>query len=84
MTDDVYYEPGLTVAEGDYVAIHGRIRGWAPTPQVVVDLFRIQDGKLAEHWDVLQDEAQAPVGGVAMFSVDEHARLSASAARKEA
>jgi predicted SnoaL-like aldol condensation-catalyzing enzyme len=72
----VYYEPGLTVAEGDFVAIHGRIRGWAAEPQVVVDLFRIEDGRLAEHWDVLQNEvpAGAALGGVAMFDPDEAAR----------
>ena len=43
------HEPDLMVAEGDLVAIHGRIRGWADAPQVVVDLFRIEGGKLAEH-----------------------------------
>lgn len=72
---DVYYEPGLMVAERDFVAIHGRIRGWSDAPQVVIDLFRIEGGKLAEHWDVLQDEiplAQA-LGGVAMFDADEGA-----------
>jgi len=76
LSHDVYYEPGLTVAEGDLVAIHGRIRGWAPTPQVVVDLFRIEDGRLAEHWDVLQDDvpASAALGGVSMFDPDEGSR----------
>ena len=71
----VYYEPGLIVAEGDLVAVHGRIRGWADAPQVVVDLFRIEGGKLAEHWDVLQDEAPvaAALGGVAMFDPEEAA-----------
>jgi predicted SnoaL-like aldol condensation-catalyzing enzyme len=66
---DVYYEPGIMVAEGDFVAIHGRIRGWAEKPQVVIDLFRIEDGKLAEHWDVLQNEipGTAARGGVSMF-----------------
>src|SRR5687768_12843227 len=44
---NVHYEPGLMVAEGAYVAIHGRIRGWASNPQVVVDIFRVEDGKLA-------------------------------------
>lgn len=68
MSKDVHYEPGMMVAEGDLVAIHGRIRGWAEAPQVVVDLFRIEDGRLAEHWDVLQDEVPVrTVGGVAMF-----------------
>ncbi len=69
----VFYEPGLIVAEGDFVAIHGRIRGWAPNPQIVVDIFRIENGRLAEHWDVLQDEEppQDATSGLAMFSPDE-------------
>lgn len=40
LSPSVYYEPGLIIAEGDFVAIHGRIRGWADEPQVVVDIFR--------------------------------------------
>lgn len=67
----VFYEPGLIVAEDDLVAIHGRIRGWSDAPQVVVDLFRVEDGKLAEHWDVLQNEVQDAVGGVSMFDPEE-------------
>lgn len=80
LSKDVFYESGLVVAEGDLVAIHGRIRGWAETPQVVVDLFRIENGKLAEHWDVLQDEVPvtAGVNGAAMFDPDEAGRLSAN------
>ena len=72
----VYYEPGLIVAEGDLVAIHGRIRGWADVPQVVIDLFRIENGKLAEHWDVLQNEVPATTarGGIAMFDPEEGKR----------
>jgi len=73
LSADVYYEPGLIVAEGDLVAIHGRIRGWANVPQVVVDIFRIENGRLAEHWDVLQDEAPVATapGGVPMFHPEE-------------
>lgn len=69
----VYYEPGLIVAEGDLVAIHGRIRGWADVPQVVIDVFRIEGGKLAEHWDVLQNEvpAAAALGAISMFDPEE-------------
>jgi predicted SnoaL-like aldol condensation-catalyzing enzyme len=76
LTTDVFYEPGLMVAEGDYVAIHGRIRGWSEKAQVVVDLFRIEDGKLAEHWDVLQDEVAITdaVGGTPMFDPQERER----------
>ncbi|WP_242690983.1 nuclear transport factor 2 family protein [Lysobacter enzymogenes] len=73
LSQDVHYEPGLIVAEGDLVAIHGRIRGWSDAPQVVVDLFRIENGQLAEHWDVLQNEtpAGAALGGKAMFDPEE-------------
>jgi predicted SnoaL-like aldol condensation-catalyzing enzyme len=75
LSKDVRYEPGLMVAEGEYVAIHGRIRGWAGQPQIVIDLFRIEDGKLAEHWDVLQNEAPAAAafGGISMFDPEEGA-----------
>jgi predicted SnoaL-like aldol condensation-catalyzing enzyme len=34
----ISYEPGLIVAEGDYVALHERIRGWAPRTQIVTDI----------------------------------------------
>lgn len=69
----VYYEPGLIVAEGDFVAIYGRIRGWADAPQVVIDFFRIEGGKLAEHWDVLQNEVPVTeaLGGISMFDPEE-------------
>ena len=71
---DVWYEPGMIVAERDLVAIHGRIAGWGPVPQVVVDLFRVENGLLAEHWDVLQDEVMSPIGGVPMFDPEEAER----------
>jgi predicted SnoaL-like aldol condensation-catalyzing enzyme len=76
----LFYEPGLMIAEGDFVAIHGRIRGWAPRPQIVIDIFRIEDGRLAEHWDVLQDEIETDgtKSGTAMFSPGEAALTCAS------
>ena len=82
LPEDVFYEPGLVLAEGAYVAIHGRIRGWAPIPQIVVDLFRVEEGRLAEHWDVLQDEnlANGNNSGVAMFSPDEASVQAANSA----
>src|SRR4029450_3414416 len=33
------YEPGMVVAEGSIVMIHGRYVGWAPEPMVAVDIF---------------------------------------------
>ena len=52
------YENQLIVAEGDYVIAHGRFSGSGrPAAWVAADILRIEDGKFAEHWDVLQDEA---------------------------
>jgi len=50
------YDIGLIVADGDFVMVHGRYMGFGPKPLVAVDIFRVKDGKLAEHWDVLQEE----------------------------
>lgn len=52
------YEPGVIVAEGDFVIVHGRFSGTGlPRNWIAADVVRIADGVLAEHWDVLQDEA---------------------------
>src|ERR1700739_3757749 len=51
------YEPGAIVAEGDIMIVHGRFRGFcAPVNWIAADVVRIQNGILAEHWDVIQDE----------------------------
>ena len=52
------YEPGTIVAEGDYVIVHGRFSNTGmPRNWIAVDIVRVDDDMLAEHWDVLQDEA---------------------------
>ena len=52
------YEPGLIVAEGDYVIVHGRFSGrGSPVNWIAADIVRFEDGLLQEHWDVLQNEA---------------------------
>ena len=56
--DTLRYEHQLVVAEGDYVIVHGRFSETGrPVAWVAADIVRIEDGRLAEHWDVLQDEA---------------------------
>lgn len=70
LPDKLKYENQLIVAEGDYVIAHGRFSGnGRPAAWVATDIVRIEDGKLAEHWDVLQDEAtQAQsLSGLSMF-----------------
>ena len=53
------YQPGVIVADGDLVMIHGLYTGWGPKPLVTVDIFRVKKGKLVEHWDVMQEDVPA-------------------------
>jgi predicted SnoaL-like aldol condensation-catalyzing enzyme len=52
------YEPALTLANQEFVILHGRFSGTGRARNwIAADVVRIADGVLAEHWDVLQDEA---------------------------
>jgi predicted SnoaL-like aldol condensation-catalyzing enzyme len=52
------HEPGLIMAEGDFVILHGRFSGHGrPKNWIAADILRVVDGILVEHWDVIQDEA---------------------------
>jgi predicted SnoaL-like aldol condensation-catalyzing enzyme len=64
------YEPGMAVADGDLVMVHGRYTGWGPKPMVAVDIFRVEGSKVVEHWDVMQEEVPAAntASGNAMFT----------------
>jgi predicted SnoaL-like aldol condensation-catalyzing enzyme len=52
------YEPGLIMAVGDFVIVHGRYSNTGlPANWIVADIVRVENGVLADHWDVIQDEA---------------------------
>ena len=58
LPDALRYENQLIIAEGDYVIAHGRFSGnGRPAAWIAADIVRVEHGRLAEHWDVLQDEA---------------------------
>src|SRR2546428_9725915 len=64
------YEPGTIVAEGDFVIVHGRFSGFGqPVNWIAADILRIENGRLVEHWDVIQDEAtrESSQSGLPMF-----------------
>jgi predicted SnoaL-like aldol condensation-catalyzing enzyme len=64
------YENGLILAEGDMLMLHGRFSGIGqPANWIVLDVVRVEDGRLAEHWDVVEDEAtrETSVSGLPMF-----------------
>ena len=49
------YEVKRVIAEGPYVMLHLHGMG-GPNPhgESVVDIFRIENGKVVEHWDIIQ------------------------------
>jgi len=52
------YENHIAAATGDFVILHGRFSGHGlPAAWVVADIVRMENDVLAEHWDVIQDEA---------------------------
>jgi len=64
------YEPGTIVAEGDFVIVHGRFSGFGqPVNWIAADILRIENGRLVEHWYVIQDEAtrESSKSGLPMF-----------------
>jgi predicted SnoaL-like aldol condensation-catalyzing enzyme len=66
------WEHGVILAEGDYVIVHSRYSGnGLPAAWVVADIVRMENGMLAEHWDVIQDEAtrEQSKSGAPMFGV---------------
>lgn len=68
------YENQLILANGDFVMLHGRYSGLGPgLPNwIIVDIVRVEDSVLAEHWDVIQDEATraSSKSGLPMFGSD--------------
>jgi predicted SnoaL-like aldol condensation-catalyzing enzyme len=64
------YEHGAIVAEGKFVMVHGRYSGTGlPANWIVVDVLRVENGILTEHWDVIQDETtkEQSKSGLPMF-----------------
>jgi epsilon-lactone hydrolase len=56
---ELRYEHQLVGADGDHVMLHGRFSGIGqPANWVVADIVRVAEGRLAEHWDVIQDEVE--------------------------
>jgi len=60
--------PKRIIAEGDLVAVHSH---YVDTPgergRAVLDLFRVRDGKIVEHWDSAQDVPETAANDNTMF-----------------
>lgn len=55
-------------ADGDFVILHVHgVREPGTRGAAIVDIFRLQDGKIVEHWDVHEDIIADPANGNGMF-----------------
>lgn len=66
------YESDVVMAEDDLVMLHGRFSGTGLAADwIAADIVRLQEGKLVEHWDVIQNEATLALSksGRPMFGV---------------
>jgi predicted SnoaL-like aldol condensation-catalyzing enzyme len=56
------------IAEGDLVVLHVHSTRGDDTPgRAIVDIFRVENGKVVEHWDVIQDIPAQAVNTNGMF-----------------
>jgi predicted SnoaL-like aldol condensation-catalyzing enzyme len=56
------------VAEGDLVVVHSHlVRKPGDRGMAVMDTFRLENGKIVEHWDVLQEVPESPANNNTMF-----------------
>lgn len=59
------------IADGDMVATHSHLDLDPGNPDIpgraLADFFRLQDGKVVEHWDVIQDVPKTSANDNGMF-----------------
>lgn len=54
--------------DGDYVVLHVHaVRTPGTRGMAIVDIFRLKNGKIEEHWDVHEDIVEKPANGNGMF-----------------
>ncbi len=65
-TPQAVHEVKRAFVDGDHVIVHYHVRRWpGDSGWAVIDIFRVADGLVVEHWDVMQDVVEGgpnPIG----------------------
>ena len=64
---DVRSEIKKIIAEGEYVVLHVHSRRTPKRQLAIIEIFRLENGKIAEHWDVVQEIPDSPLNSNGMF-----------------
>ncbi len=57
------------ITQGDLVVLHVHMqKSPEDRGQAIIDIFRVENGKIVEHWDVIQDVPAETANGNTMFS----------------
>ena len=54
-------------ADGDLVFLHVKAKNFDGKDMALVDIFRLKNGKIVEHWDVMQDVPATAANAHPMF-----------------
>ncbi|MFC4256787.1 hypothetical protein GRI97_15320 [Altererythrobacter xixiisoli] len=55
-TPNAVHDVKRAFVDGDHVTVHYHVRRWPDDlGWAVIDIFRVENGLVAEHWDVMQD-----------------------------
>ena len=55
-TPQAVHDVKRAFVDGDHVTVHYHVRRWpGDSGWAVIDIFRLENGLIAEHWDVMQD-----------------------------
>jgi predicted SnoaL-like aldol condensation-catalyzing enzyme len=55
-TPEAVHDVKRAFVDGDHVTVHYHVRRWpGDAGWAVIDIVRLEDGLIAEHWDVMQD-----------------------------
>lgn len=64
---DSRFEVQRILVDGDLAMVHVRASGPGRPDAAVADIYRFEDGRIVEHWDVLQPVPERPVHDHPMF-----------------